>query len=525
MDLYKRGVYSFLGVSPSPVIDYDTDFNDYPSGNVKSGYLDGPYNLLKQTKFDEVIDCSEFTTGDYKLAHPENMKQINESMARFEKVQPFRETPIFDNFRKEIKEVLQSLFGPQLNQKPISYELALSLQDLSKGGGYDCTLKEHALRKEPNFLRDMVTCDYMWIFDVILWVVAGKDEVRLNTKPVRTYQSSPFWYHLYMTRFVKPQNEAFLEKRHSSSVVLGLELPREWPMIVHRLEKYGPDTFLEWDGQTFDASLMNKLMLLIGEMRSEGLRLQGAEKQRFEHMWLFNVYRLNLMPNGHILATFQGKASGDSSTSSDNSMAHIANLLIIWCNQGLHPWQFPLFLDRIGLCIFGDDAVASYHSELSIYSSFFNNLADMWKANFGVNCVVKFSKQLDGISFLGKRSATSDGLERFMPVVADRDRQMSSLSLKNRYKNGPIGKLQRLVAHRQLLSMDEFTGGSPELVYVDYLINVHLNSNTWIKESSDPDVQALVFSSYCDPRVIAGAPPESLRSRGGDKRKTRINAN
>lgn len=162
---------------------------------------------------------------------------------------------------------------------------------------------------------------------------------------------------------------------------------------------------------------------------------------------------------------------------------------------------------KSGICLFGDDGVCAAHDQQAV--DFLTELPNTWHTLFGAELKMKFSHDISGVGFLGKRSLGNDSWQIYVPVTADLDRQISSLVLKGKRSMTTVQRLSKLVAHRLLLCGFDFESGpvSEETKSQNDLGRQHLKTlDTYLRSyvqdneklnAENPDWRQLSYYALC----------------------------
>jgi hypothetical protein len=292
-----------------------------------------------------------------------------------------------------------------------------------------------------------------------IYTCISKDEVRDQSKLCRDLAFPPVWFSDLATMYEKGFFVETIDKWWDSPIKLGIPLPQGWPYLVDSLTRHRntipgfESLFAEWDASQFDRTHPIELTLSWHEfMELKGcFATLGSEHfSILDYINFWSCFRLVYLPNGRIVLVLAGIYSGDISTSNKNSYFHVIRLALCWCRIFGSIQGFRMFVRTSGLSCFGDDGVCAAHYPMAV--RFLTELSGAWEAQFGSSLKMKMSKDISGVSFLGKRSLGNDSWSQYIPVTSDLDRQIASLVLKGKRSHTPAQSLSKLVAHRFLLS-------------------------------------------------------------------------
>jgi hypothetical protein len=240
--------------------------------------------------------------------------------------------------------------------------------------------------------------------------------------------------------------------------------------------------------------------------------LYPQEQRVLAYLCFWSCVRIVYLPDGRLVLVIAGIYSGDVSTSNKNTYFHIIRLALCWHHilgtiSGFRKW-----MATSGICLFGDDGVASFGSPEAL--RFLSGLSSAWNTLYGAALKVHTSTCISGVSFLGKRSLGDDRFFRYVPVSSDLDRQISSLVLKGKRSMTPVQHLSKLFAHRLLLcgygfdclTTDPDTNqknlyGRICLDKVDLAIQKHIDKYSKLI-GDDPSWLSLLYPCTCPPREL-----------------------
>ena len=449
-----------LGLAPNIVLNISKEReNDFEIREI--GYVT-PYQITQFTKYSDLgifKRVKDYADMDiWGLAEISSMKLIVESFDRFTAGGTSRN----DAKIKHIVDLADIYVEPILRDK-LSVGIStvsetLEYIDLTKSAGFGCgSTKEAFVRQHLTEANEYLNNRELLLDYIPVWTVTAKDEVRMRGKLPRTIQAPPVLYQLAHQLYFKKQTLSLFSDPDNSVFRPGIELPGNWHSIVKDLimhkDKQFETVYFEWDGKTFDASQPRPIRMFSGHIRVKNLICSDADRAIAAHLYRHEGWRINLLPNGKLVETGQGLASGSPNTTPDNCISHLVMIFGCWVESGREPSRFHKFTIRSGLSIFGDDGIAAGHSDDDV--SFFRQLPDLWFDLYGVPCILHESTKLSEVTFLGFRSSSETDLGKLVAVPADPVKLASSLLLKGRNVD-PLTVLQQGVAHRHLYSLYRF---------------------------------------------------------------------
>jgi len=451
-------------------------------------------------------------SGMYGLAQTKNIPQVIDSFGRYA-TRNYDRQFVSDKLRAAISATVDVV--PKVSPCKLTPAQTIGVAKGPKSSGFLCLGTKYKFHSR--YLTEMVEAleDPSCLMECVpIYVIISKDEVRDKTKPCRDLAFPPVWFSDLATMYEKDFFLTTMAEWHHSPIKLGIPIPQGWPQIVDSLLRYrtaSEDFWLaEWDASQFDRSHPLEVTISwhdLMALMSCFVGLNPADKRVLAYIAFWSCIRLVYLPDGRIVVVSAGIYSGDISTSNKNTYFHIIRLALCWIHTIGSISGFRRWVATSGLCLFGDDGVASFGTPESV--RFLSNLPSAWNTLFGATLKVHQSRSISGVSFLGKRSLGDDHFFRYVPVSSDLDRQISSLVLKGKKSMTPAQHLSKLFAHRLLLcgyAFDCLTDdaetnqknflGRVCLDKVDLAIQKHIDKYSKLI-GDDPEWLSLIYPCTC----------------------------
>lgn len=331
----------------------------------------------------------------------------------------------------------------------------------NKAAGHKCLgTKMRFISEFIHYVTNALSFDILLTQCIPLYVIIPKEEIRDVSKAPRDLAFPPTWFVLLTVKYEKVFFLDTLENYFQSPIKVGIPLPQCWYMIVFWLTEFCNSVFktwyFMWDASQFDRSHPLEVTLTWHELMDLKEALSGyfalqdkTTSVVLDFILFWSCVRLVVLPTGRIVLVIAGIYSGDVSTTNKNSYFHIVRLAICWRRHFGSFRGFRHFVRVSGLCLFGDDAVCSAHTQS--HYDFLMKMPEHWQATSGASLVVSCSQHISEVSFLGRRALGDSLPHSLVPVTADMPRLISSLVFKNKPSRTHITHLSKLIACRQLL--------------------------------------------------------------------------
>jgi len=477
-----------------------------------------PYSF-GDTRYQTERDLDELfeTSGLYSLAHTTNKREVITSFAKYATREYDRQS-VTNQLAQAL--ALTASVTPRVQATKLTPIETIGQTKGNKAGGYLCngtkgkfhSLYMNEMQEALEDPRSLMEC-------VPIFIVNPKDEVRLKTKPCRDIGYPPVWFSDLVVMYEKDFFLVTLESFMNSPIKLGIPLPQAWPTIIDDLLRFRPNPekfrslFSEWDASQFDRSHPIEVTLSWHDfMLLKECVFIATDCQVAAYLSFWSCFRIFYLPDGRVVLVSAGIYSGDVSTSNKNSYFHIIRLALCWITTFKTTEGFRTFMFKSGICLFGDDGVCAAHDQQAV--DFLTELPNTWQVLFGAELKMKFSYDVSGVSFLGKRSLGNDSWQKYVPVTSDLDRQISSLVLKGKRKMTTVQRLSKLVAHRLLLCGFDFESGpvSEETKSQNDLGRQHLKTldnylRSYVQDNEklnaeNPDWRQMTYYALCPAQTL-----------------------
>lgn len=398
---------------------------------IKVGYING-YCNNKKHKYTPLFNKHTLAYADhfdssFGLAAINDKDKVQVSIDRFGQVTTEgRDYKHIFKHRDKVKtfmlDLLKDVYG-MTRTEPKAPEIVLNAVIGTSGAGFGHGGNNRDyLKRNFNTVHDYLYAPHIYFRDnKPVHQFAVKEEVRLKTKPPRTYIILEQEY-LNIGRMVSLDFNEQLEHTHlTGPSAVGLSM-QDWDI---RMKPFQGNKVIIWDGENYDRSQAGAFLEMVGEIRAD-LMEDPYYKNIIRLFYHYIVNKLVVGPNGDLYSMFNGNPSGQPNTTIDNVLVHIIIFAYCWLYTHKTLKGFKDFLIKSNWCCYGDDGISSLLPE---YEDFFLSVVNnFWKKLNGLNCTCEvFDNYLDA-DFLGKKSTLREG--KLYPIPSDTNRLVANYVFK-----------------------------------------------------------------------------------------------
>jgi hypothetical protein len=425
----------------------------------------GRANHYKYIQKNDFVDSEYFApmakycNSNYALSRVDQLSEIVKSHEKYAEPCLLRDVAFIESFDKttELDDLLWRIFGKHMIAPMMSDENVIGIQELKKGSGCACSsLKATCWHDNPFLLLEVLKNPSLMLCQIPIWVLSGKLEVRDVSKPCRCYMIAPMWMSAVQQKFTKLQNLTMMAARFKIPSAVGMRVPEDWYELYTRLHEYEePDYKIKFflsDIKLWDSVQYRSVLWRTARLRCRALGLTGEEKKLFFHYVYWTINRVVLLPDGELVLTKDGNASGKPDTTFDNGINQIQMHAMLWHDLYGTFSGFEMFLHRAKEFTNGDDIISACVNAAD--ETFYRALPGLWKKRFGSEMKSELVEEWSAVHFLGAQPLSSVWPGCVLVKPYDIPRQMANLVHKGNKpsKFDPFIELQRGFGHRNLLA-------------------------------------------------------------------------
>lgn len=341
-----------------------------------------------------------------------NLKAEMRGLAKYDRAQPVPDAAAF-TFAVEC---MKRHFSGMRGAMKLPFEICFQQLDKTSSCGYPFALRfatkadllmeqefEDLLYKEWEQLGTDQLVQFFWSGSV-------KSEMRENLKvdenSLRGFTASPVDFTLCANRLCLHMNELFYQmgaKGQCWSAVGMSKYNRGWDLLAKRLLAHSFKG-IALDGNSFDASVFQKVLWAICEWRIECGNFKGADCTRMRQLYWNIIHSMIITADGHIVFKHTGNPSGSSNTVVDNTLASFIYAAYVWYRSAPEEERtYESFMQAVSAALYGDDFNA-HVKETAV--SFYNSTSI---SKYGAEMMIKYTAEddiwtergLDELKFLG----------------------------------------------------------------------------------------------------------------------------
>lgn len=402
---------------------------------------------------------AKYCNSNYALSRVDQLSEIVKSHEKYAEPCPLRDVAFIESFDKsnELDDLLWRIFGKHMIAPMMSDENVIGIQELKKGSGCGCSsLKATCWHDNPFLLLEVLKNPSLMLCQIPIWTLSGKLEVRDVSKPCRCYMIAPMWMSAVQQKFTKLQNLTMMAARFKIPSAVGMRVPEDWYELYTRLHEHEePDYKIKFflsDIKLWDSVQYRSVLWRTARLRCRALGLTGEEKKLFYHYVYWTINRVVLLPDGDLVLTKDGNASGKPDTTFDNGINQIQMHAMLWHDLYGTFSGFEMFLQRAKEFTNGDDIISACVNAAD--EDFYRALPGLWKKRFGSEMKSELVEEWSAVHFLGAQPISSVWPGCVLVKPYDIPRQMANLVHKGNKpsKFDPFIELQRGFGHRNLLA-------------------------------------------------------------------------